>query len=89
MPAPLHYQGQQRQGAGPPYQGVPRGANPNHGGPRGANQQLHRPYSFTHGVIPEVEFSEALGAQLGTLYFLYRGWGSRLFYHGSGSSFHF
>jgi len=31
-------------------------------GPRGG---LHRPFSFTHGVIPEVEFSEALGAQLG------------------------
>ena len=26
---------------------------------------LQRPYSFTHGVIPEVEFSQALGAQLG------------------------
>ena len=44
------------------YQGFPRG----HQGPRAP---LQRPFSFTHGVIPEVEFSEALGAQLGTFYF--------------------
>jgi len=37
-----------------------------HGGlQRGARPPLQRPFSFTHGVIPEVEFSEALGAQLG------------------------
>ena len=32
---------------------------------------LQRPYSFTHGVIPEVEFSQALGAQLGTVPFYF------------------
>ena len=32
----------------------------------GARGPLQRPYSFTHGVMPEVAFSEALGAQLGT-----------------------
>ncbi len=32
----------------------------------GVRGSLQRPYSFTHGVIPEVAFSEALGAQLGT-----------------------
>ena len=31
---------------------------------------LQRPFSFTNGVIPEAAFSQALGAQLGILFFL-------------------
>ena len=50
MPAPLLYHGQ----------------GPRQGG--GARGVLQRPYSYTghSAVIPEVQFSEALGAQLGT-----------------------
>lgn len=55
----------------PPFR-VPAAPQGHQAGVRGS---LQRPYSFTHGVIPEVAFSEALGAQLGTeknfiIYFL-------------------
>ena len=46
----------------PPFR-VPAVPQGHQAGVRGS---LQRPYSFTHGVIPEVAFSEALGAQLGT-----------------------
>ena len=29
---------------------------------------LQRPFSFTHGVVPEATFSQALGAQFGIVY---------------------
>ena len=29
---------------------------------------LQRPFSFTHGVVPEATFSQALGAQLGIFF---------------------
>ncbi|XP_023327809.1 mediator of RNA polymerase II transcription subunit 12 isoform X3 [Eurytemora carolleeae] len=45
----------------PPFR-VPAVPQGHQAGVRGS---LQRPYSFTHGVIPEVAFSEALGAQLG------------------------
>ena len=32
---------------------------------------LQRPFSFTHGVLPETTFSQALGAQLGIFYFIF------------------
>ena len=31
---------------------------------------LQRPFSFTHGVLPEATFSQALGAHLGIFYFM-------------------
>ena len=51
----------------PPFR-VPVAPQGHQAGVRGS---LQRPYSFTHGVIPEVAFSEALGAQLGTEYYFY------------------
>ena len=30
---------------------------------------LQRPFSFTHGVVPEAAFSQALGAQLGIFFY--------------------
>ena len=58
------------------YRPSGRGSTPGSGSPRKSGMPvsrpiLQRPYSFTHGVIPEVEFSQALGAQLGTVYFLF------------------
>ena len=32
---------------------------------------LQRPFSFTHGVVPEATFSQALGAQLGIFFIFY------------------
>jgi hypothetical protein len=35
---------------------------------RGGRPTCQRPFSFTPGVVPELEFSEALGMQLGTVF---------------------
>jgi hypothetical protein len=35
----------------------------------GTRPPCQRPYSFTSGQVPELEFSEALGMQLGTVLF--------------------
>ena len=32
---------------------------------------LQRPFSFTHGVVPEATFSQALGAQLGIFFYFF------------------
>jgi hypothetical protein len=41
------------------------------GGGGGARPPCQRPYSFTSGQVPELEFSEALGMQLGIVLVLF------------------
>jgi hypothetical protein len=38
---------------------------------RGGRPPCQRPFSFAPGVVPELEFSEALGMQLGTVFLFF------------------
>jgi hypothetical protein len=38
---------------------------------RGGRPPCQRPFSFAPGIVPELEFSEALGMQLGTVFFFF------------------